>query len=131
MTAEPETGAAGERSLGERAWRRLRGLDLPPERYALCRRLFCSGLAFVYLCAFGSLWVQIDGLAGSGGILPAQAWLDRVHEALPPAYAGLGSKRSSTPGVTLRIVSAQLVTAWLVTARLVTAPPPKGWRRLA
>ena len=45
---------------------------------------FLRGLALAYLCAFASLGVQIDGLVGSNGIVPApismanvEAWAER------------------------------------------------------
>lgn len=47
-------------------------------------RLLLRLLAGVHLVAFVSLWVQIDGLIGSRGILPAQdffAYLERVLDA--------------------------------------------------
>ena len=42
--------------------------------------LWCSmrGLAAVYLIAFCSFWVQIDGLIGSNGILPAPTQFSRL-----------------------------------------------------
>jgi lipase maturation factor 1 len=43
------------------------------------RRLFLRLLAVVYLCAFVSLAVQIEGLVGSRGILPAAELLDWVR----------------------------------------------------
>jgi len=57
------------------------GVDLAPEGL-LIRRIFLASLALVYGIAFVSLWVQIDGLAGSQGILPAQAFLDAVGQQL-------------------------------------------------
>jgi len=50
------------------------------------RRLFLRLVAFVYLAAFVSLWVQIDGLVGSNGILPA-------HDLLEGAASVLGLSR--------------------------------------
>jgi hypothetical protein len=44
------------------------------------RWLFVRALALVYLCAFLSLAVQVEGLIGSGGILPAQELLRYVWE---------------------------------------------------
>ncbi len=41
-------------------------------------RLFLRLVGLVYLAAFASLWVQIDGLVGSRGILPAAELLDWV-----------------------------------------------------
>ncbi len=52
----------------------------------LSRWLFLRLLGLVYLVAFVSLWVQIDGLVGSRGILPAQG-------LLAEASAALGSER--------------------------------------
>jgi predicted DCC family thiol-disulfide oxidoreductase YuxK len=46
--------------------------------YALTRSIFLRGLALVYLAAFLSLWVQIDGLIGSRGILPVTEYLAQV-----------------------------------------------------
>jgi hypothetical protein len=42
--------------------------------------LFLRLLALVYLSAFLSLYVQIDGLAGPGGLLPFGHFLDHVQE---------------------------------------------------
>ena len=46
------------------------------------RSLLLRGLGIAYLSAFGSLAVQLDGLIGSRGILPAAEYLDRVGQAL-------------------------------------------------
>ncbi len=48
----------------------------------LARWLFLRLLGAIYLIAFASLWVQIDGLVGSGGILPAADYLAAVRQAL-------------------------------------------------
>ena len=45
--------------------------ELAPPTYALTRWLFLRLLAVVFLIAFVSYWVQLDGLIGSQGILPA------------------------------------------------------------
>ncbi len=47
------------------------------------RSLLLRGLGVVYLAAFGSLAVQLDGLIGSRGILPAADFLDRAGRAFP------------------------------------------------
>ena len=44
--------------------------------------LFLRLLGVVYLCAFASLWVQLDGLIGSRGIAPANALLALARERL-------------------------------------------------
>lgn len=53
--------------------------------YATARWIFLRGLGIVYLIAFVSLWVQIDGLLGSLGILPAHEFLTAVRERLGAA----------------------------------------------
>ncbi len=42
--------------------------------------LFLRGLGLIYFIAFFSLWLQIDGLIGSEGILPAQRFLENFQE---------------------------------------------------
>ena len=60
--------------------------DLPPDgagrapRFALSRGLFLRLLGIVYLVAFASLTTQILGLIGADGLLPAAAYLERVHD---------------------------------------------------
>ena len=49
-------------------------------RFALSRDLFLRLLGFVYGIAFLSLAPQLPGLVGSDGLLPAAAYLERVHE---------------------------------------------------
>ena len=54
------------------------------ERTAFClsRWLFLRGLGCIYLIAFLSLWVQIHGLVGGNGILPAEQYLEAVREQI-------------------------------------------------
>jgi len=47
----------------------------------LVRRVFLTLLGAIFLVAFASLWVQIDGLIGSRGILPAAELMQRVRDA--------------------------------------------------
>lgn len=47
--------------------------------YLIGRWLFLRLLGLVYLIAFASLWVQIEGLVGSDGILPVADYLDRIE----------------------------------------------------
>jgi lipase maturation factor 1 len=44
----------------------------PRHEYAITRAIFLRALGVIYLIAFVSLWVQIDGLFGSRGIMPIQ-----------------------------------------------------------
>src|SRR5690349_21464594 len=46
------------------------------------RWIFLRLLGVVLLAAFISIWVQIDGLLGSHGILPTEPWLDSVRASL-------------------------------------------------
>ncbi|MCY3724792.1 MAG: lipase maturation factor family protein [Candidatus Poribacteria bacterium] len=50
--------------------------------FCLSRWLFLRGLGCIYLIAFLSLWVQIHGLVGSNGILPAAQYLEAVREQI-------------------------------------------------
>jgi hypothetical protein len=54
--------------------------ELPPPTYTLTRWLFFRLLAFVFLIAFVSYWLQLDGLIGSQGILPAADLMRSVRE---------------------------------------------------
>ncbi|HWA86980.1 MAG TPA: lipase maturation factor family protein [Opitutus sp.] len=64
----------------------------PPARHSftLGTAIFLRALAIVHLVAFVSLWVQLPGLIGPHGILPAGEFLRRVHEQIgASAYAEL------------------------------------------
>jgi hypothetical protein len=47
-----------------------------PAPYQVSRWVFLRLLGLIYLCAFASLWVQLDGLIGSNGILPAERLME-------------------------------------------------------
>ncbi|MEE2775641.1 MAG: hypothetical protein VYE73_02630 [Acidobacteriota bacterium] len=53
-----------------------------PESVALVRGLLVRLLALVSLIAFVSLWVQVHGLIGENGLLPARDHLERLRPAL-------------------------------------------------
>jgi lipase maturation factor 1 len=55
--------------------------DEPPS-YVVSSSLFLRGLGLIYLIAFWSLWVQIDGLVGSHGILPISSYLQAAADQL-------------------------------------------------
>lgn len=59
----------------------LWGPDLRPPAYAISAFVFVRLLGIIYLIAFVSYWVQIDGLIGKEGILPAATFFEKVHEA--------------------------------------------------
>ncbi|HSU56128.1 MAG TPA: lipase maturation factor family protein, partial [Candidatus Dormibacteraeota bacterium] len=54
--------------------------------YAITRAVFVRGLGMIYLIAFVSLWVQIQGLVGSNGILPAQQTMETVSQQAASAH---------------------------------------------
>ncbi len=56
-------------------------------RFGMAQSLFTRGLALVYLIAFVSWWVQVDGLAGSQGIAPMEPWIAEVKRQLGGAAA--------------------------------------------
>lgn len=51
--------------------------------YALISWLFIRGLALIYLAAFVSMSVQIEGLIGNNGILPLNEKLDSLSVLIP------------------------------------------------
>jgi len=75
------------RSLGSIFTRLLWGKDVRPPTYFWARRWFLRALGLVYLIAFVSLWVQVDGLVGSNGMSPVNQFLPAVRQQLgPDAY---------------------------------------------
>ena len=52
-----------------------------PASYLLSRWLFLRLLGVVYLIAFASLALQVTGLVGEHGLLPARAFLERADSA--------------------------------------------------
>jgi hypothetical protein len=57
----------------------LLGKPLEPPTYALSGYLFLRALGLIYLIAFVSFWVQMPGLIGQSGILPAEKFLQAVQ----------------------------------------------------
>ncbi len=51
------------------------GTSIEPTRFAATQWLFVRALALIYAVAFGSLAMQVEGLIGSRGILPATQFL--------------------------------------------------------
>ncbi|MFN2474967.1 MAG: lipase maturation factor family protein [Chthoniobacterales bacterium] len=62
---------AQNRSIASAATRWLWGNDVRRPTYYNARRWFLRGLGLVYLIAFISAWVQVDGLMGEHGLTPA------------------------------------------------------------
>ena len=82
---------AKHRTLASKVTRLAWGEDVRRPTYFAARRLFLRAIGFVYLIAFVSLWLQVDGLIGANGISPVQQFLaaateqigDRAHFILP------------------------------------------------
>ncbi len=73
---------AAQRSLFAGLTRLVWGGDVRRPRYRVSGWLFPRLIGAIYVCAFVSLWVQVDGLAGERGILPARDYLAGVATAL-------------------------------------------------
>ena len=78
----PEVAAREARAPAlQRIWEpfaRLTGMAAGTS-YALSRWIYLRALGLIYLIAFVSLWVQLQGLIGPEGILPAQGLLEAVR----------------------------------------------------
>ncbi len=71
---------AHNRSPGSTVTRLLWGNDVRPPTYFWARRWFLRMLGLIYLIAFVSLWVQVDGLVGSNGMSPVSQFLPAVRQ---------------------------------------------------
>lgn len=117
-----------------------------PSTYHLGSWLFLRGLGAIYLIAFGSFWIQYQGLVGDNGIYPISDYLAAVADycegqadisclSIAPSLLWLGS---SNAALTLLLSSAALssilllsgaltklsaIGCWLCYLSLVTAVP--------
>ncbi len=73
---------AQHRPFFSRLTRWLWGTHTERTTFCFSRWLFLRVLGCIYLIAFFSLWVQIHGLVGSNGILPAEQYLADVHQQI-------------------------------------------------
>jgi lipase maturation factor 1 len=73
---------AGNRQLASFFTRLLWGPDVRRPTYFRARDLFLRSLGAIYLIAFVSLWLQVDGLIGEHGILPIGQHLQLAKEQL-------------------------------------------------
>jgi predicted DCC family thiol-disulfide oxidoreductase YuxK len=71
---------AGHRQTFSVITRLFWGSDPEVPDYRAVRWLFLRGLGLIYLAAFISFWVQINGLIGSHGILPANAYMASARQ---------------------------------------------------
>jgi predicted DCC family thiol-disulfide oxidoreductase YuxK len=69
--------------------RLLWGRHLEPPTQVLLRWIFLRLLGVVYLIAFVSLWVQVPGLIGSEGIVPAGTTMQLVRNEAAAAHLGI------------------------------------------
>jgi predicted DCC family thiol-disulfide oxidoreductase YuxK len=71
---------ARHRRLGSTVTRLLWGKDVRPPTYFWAQRWFLRLLGLIFLIAFVSLWVQIDGLVGGNGVSPVSRFLPAVRQ---------------------------------------------------
>ena len=79
---------AGHRQFFSALTRLGWGQDLSVPSHRLVQAVFVRYVGAVYLIALVSLWVQILGLIGSDGILPARLTLESVRQQALAAHAG-------------------------------------------
>ena len=95
------------------------GSTLRAERYALVSGVFLRLLGAIYLAAFASLGVQVLGLIGHVGILPASDYLAAVHQSvgtsayrlLPSLFWANSSDAALVAGTVMGAVLGLLVIA--------------------
>ncbi len=73
---------ANHRSPAWRFTRALWGEHIERSTYRTASELFSRTIAIIYAVAFLSFGLQVRGLVGSEGILPAREFLDAVHQQL-------------------------------------------------
>lgn len=76
---------AKRRGFASAATRLLWGNDVRQPTYATTRSIFVRALGAIYLIAFLSLWIQVQGLIGSDGVSPVREFLPLVREQLGDA----------------------------------------------
>jgi lipase maturation factor 1 len=80
---------ARHRTLFSALTRLVWGRHLEPPTRNLVRWVFLRSLGLVYLIAFVSLWVQIVGLVGSNGILPADSAMESIRQRADAQHVAL------------------------------------------
>lgn len=73
---------ARNRMLASKATRLLWGDDVQRPTYFAARRGFLKTLGLAYLFAFISFWMQVDGLMGAHGLLPASEVMSAMQDAI-------------------------------------------------
>src|SRR4051794_4512661 len=78
---------ARHRKFASAITRLLWGKNVRRPSYFWARRWFLRALGAIYLIAFVSLWVQVDGLVGSNGMSPVNQFLSAARGQVgPEAY---------------------------------------------
>ena len=80
---------ARHRKFASAVTRLLWGKDVRRPTYVWAQRCFLRALGLIYLIAFVSLWVQVDGLVGSNGMSPVNRFLPAIRSQLGPDAYGL------------------------------------------
>ena len=75
---------ARRRKFASALTRLLWGKDVRRPAYVSARRWFLRALGAIFLIAFVSLWVQVDGLVGSNGMSPVSQFLPAVRTQVGP-----------------------------------------------
>jgi predicted DCC family thiol-disulfide oxidoreductase YuxK len=103
------------------------GRSVKRSRYVFARWLFLRFMGVIYLTAFVSLAVQVLGLIGKRGILPAGAYLDEVRAQLGPERFWLipsvfwfDARDTAIIAASIAgaLLSACLIAGWLPTTAL-------------
>ena len=84
---------AGHRTLFSSLTRLFWGRHVERPDLFLTRWIFLRGLGAIYLVAFVSVWMQIGGLIGHNGILPAEQYLSQVKQLFGTQVTGLDQFR--------------------------------------
>jgi predicted DCC family thiol-disulfide oxidoreductase YuxK len=81
---------ARHRKFASAVTRLLWGKNVRRPTYVWARRWFLRALGVIYLIAFVSFWVQVDGLVGSNGMSPVNQFMPATRSQLgPDAYTVL------------------------------------------
>ncbi|CAN5642373.1 lipase maturation factor family protein [soil metagenome] len=119
---------ARNRQLASTATRWLWGNDVRRPTYYHARRWFLRALGLVYLIAFISVWVQVEGLMGEHGLTPAGEMLSLSREMSGGGTAGLWLKQptlcwiSSSGAMLHALCAAGAIAAALLTFGLLPVP---------
>lgn len=73
---------AKHRDIFSKITRWLWGTHTERETFLFSRWVFLRGLGGIYFIAFVSMWVQIHGLVGTNGILPANLYLTNIYQQI-------------------------------------------------